>query len=667
MKKNKLLAMIMILILSLSLLTACSEDTAEDRFKDYKKAWEAKEYEEMYSFLSKASKEKVGKEEFVDRYASIYSGTGVENIDVETIEAKESEKDISFQVTMDTLAGELNLDDYRVKMIKEKLDDKNTWFIEWDESLIFPQMEKEDLVKVERLNAKRGEIFDRDGNGLAINGKRISVGIFPAEYDESSNEDLAQLLDIDRDIIEDKLKRSVNPQHFLPLVKIPLEDRDMSDKLSQIEGIKQQEVNERIYPGGEAFGNLIGYTTPITAELLEEDEEGVYHDTSKVGKFGLEEVNEKHLRAKDGIEIYISKLKEGGGEEKLSLAKIEPEDGKDLSTSIDMDLQKDIYEEMQGDIGSSIAIDPKDGNLLAMISFPSFDSNLYTTYIPNSQREEWENMDSNVFQNKFNKAYSPGSTFKIVTSAIGLETGAIDPDERIKIQGKSWQKDKSWGNYRINRVSQKLSNLNLNEALIYSDNIYFARAALSIGEGDFLKESQDFGFNEELPIDYPFATSQIASDNKIDNEILLADTGYGQGQVLMSPLHLSLIYSILVNDGDIMEPLVNKDKEVRVWKEGLISEENRRELLEGFIDVIENTDGTGHEARIDGIKLAGKTGTAELKMSQGEEGKENGWFVAMDVDEPRIVITTMVEDVEDRGGSHYIVPKVRNILEGYLK
>lgn len=667
MKKSKLLVMLMILISAMLLLTACSEDTAEERFEEYIKVWESKEYEEMYALISKESKEKIGKDEFLERYTNIYDGIGAENIEVEIIDIKEDGKDIKFKLNMDTLAGELNIDDYKVNMTKEELNGKDTWLVEWDESLIFPEMEKEDLVRVERLTAKRGEIFDKDGNGLAINGKRISVGIFPAEYEDLNNELLANLLDIDKEIIEEKLKKNINPQHFVPLVKIAAEDTEMSSKLSEIVGIKQQEVNDRIYPGGEAFGNLIGYTTAITAEELEEDEENVYHSTSKIGKFGLEQVNEKHLRAKDGVEIYISKLKDGGGEEKVTLAKIEPEDGENLDTSIDTELQKNIYAEMDGDIGSSVAIEPKTGNILAMVSFPSFDSNLYTTYITNSQSKKWDEMDSNVFQNKFNKAYSPGSTFKIITSSIGLETGTIDPSEKIVIEGKSWQKDASWGDYEVSRVSQKLSNLDLNEAIVYSDNIYFARAALNIGEESFLEEANEFGFNEELPVEYPFAISQIANDGKIGNEILLADTGYGQGEVLMSPLHLSLVYSMVVNDGNIMEPTLSKGKEAKTWKENLISDENRVELLDSFINVIENKDGTAHEAKIDGIRLAGKTGTAEFKMSQEDKGKENGWFVAMNVDEPKVVITTMVEDVENRGGSHYIVPKVRNIMEEYLK
>src|SRR5699024_634890 len=165
-----------------------------------------------------------------------------------------------------------------------------------------------------------------------------------------------------------------------------------------------------------------------------------------------------------GKEIYISKIEDGQEIEQITLAKTDPQDGTDLNTTIDIELQKEIYDKIDGDIGASTGIDPKTGEVLALVSSPTFDPNLYTTYIPNSQREKWDNMDVNVFENKFNKAYSPGSTFKILTAAIGLETDIIDPSQKVNIQGKEWQKDKSWGNYKINRVNTDNSNIDLNDA-----------------------------------------------------------------------------------------------------------------------------------------------------------------------------------------------------------
>lgn len=672
MKKNKLKYLIGILILvSLSILTGCNKQTVSEGFNTYKDKWEDKDYDAMYDMLSKDSKKYISKEDFIDRYSNIYDGIGVKNINVKTKENEKDKNNIEFSLTMDTLAGEVELEGYKVEMIQEKIEGEDTWTLKWDESLIFPEMTKDDKVRVNTLEAKRGEIYDKFGNGLAVNGTRYNIGIYPKLFEdnkESNISNMVKILDIDEDIIQEKLDKNTNPEYFIPIVKLAIDDPILSDLL-EIKGVKYQEVNERIYPGGEAFGALIGYIAPITAEELEKDKDDVYNNRSVIGKLGLESVYEKTLRAKDGKEIYISKMADGEEIGKMILVKTRPEDGKDLNLSIDTALQKEIYNEMNRDVGASTAIDPKTGQVLAMVSSPSFDSNLYTTYISNTQRQKWEETEANEFQNRFNDVYSPGSTFKIVTAAIGLDRGTIVPSEKINIEGKSWQKDTSWGDYKVNRVSDKVSNVDLNDAFVYSDNIYFAMAALEIGEKDFLESAKKFGFGEELPVNYPIEKSQIANKDEIDSEILLANTGYGQGQVLTSPLHLSLIYSSVVNNGDIMKPILEKEDNIKsqIWKENVVSDESRNILLSSLTNVIEDKNGTANEAKLKGIKLAGKTGTAELKASKDEKGKENGWFVAMDVDNPRLVVSMIIEGVEDRGGSHYVVPKVKDIMEYYLK
>src|SRR5699024_2091203 len=166
---------------------------------------------------------------------------------------------------------------------------------------------------------------------------------------------------------------------------------------------------------------------------------------------------------------------------------------------------------------------------------------------------------------------------------------------------------------KINRVDTSISSVDLKDAFTYSDNIYFARMALNIGEDNLLEGSKKFGFGEELPIDYPMESSQIVNNDEFESEILVADTGYGQGQVLISPLHLSLIYSSLVNDGNIMKPSLENKEENKVWKENVMSGESKDIILDSLVNVVEDKNGTGNDAKLDNIKLAGKTGTAELK------------------------------------------------------
>jgi penicillin-binding protein len=268
--------------------------------------------------------------------------------------------------------------------------------------------------------------------------------------------------------------------------------------------------------------------------------------------------------------------------------------------------------------------------------------------------------------NRFTKTYSPGSTFKLVTGALAVDEDVLNPNESISISGKKWQKDKSWGNFYVTRVGSK-PNVNLRDAYVTSDNIYFAQTALKLGLDKFNSGLKQFGFNQKMPVNYPFETSKIAGDQDIKDEGVLANSGYGQGKLQVNPLHLALMYTSIVNDGNIVKPILMNGDESGIWKKQVISKETAQLIQNDLVDVIEDKNGTGHAAKIDGLTLAGKTGTAELKKTQGEKGQENGWFVAVDTKQKNLLVSMMIEGVEDKGGSHYVVPKVKNVFQQYNK
>ncbi|MEC2078684.1 penicillin-binding transpeptidase domain-containing protein, partial [Metabacillus fastidiosus] len=163
--------------------------------------------------------------------------------------------------------------------------------------------------------------------------------------------------------------------------------------------------------------------------------------------------------------------------------------------------------------------------------------------------------------------------------------------------------------------------------------------------------------------------SSIAN-SALSNEQLLADSGYGQGEIQMSPLHLAAAYTTFLNEGNMLKPYLEKTDEanVTVWKEKIISSETAAIILDDLKQVVENPEGTAYAPKLEGVQLAGKTGTAELKQSKDDtEGKENGWFVAADMNERHLLTAMMIEDVKSRGGSLYVVPKVKKVFEQYVK
>lgn len=669
MRNKKLILISSLLMLFILLISGCSKvDKAQKTFDSYAEKWIQNDYSGMYQMLSNDSKSNISEEDFTTRYANIFSAINANNLSLEITGDKEKVDGIitiPFKLNVNTIAGDITLTDYKLVLIKEDKEYK----VKWDESLIFPQMTKDDKVRVDTVPSKRGSILDKDGNPLAQDGLLNTIGIYPAKFNLSNIDtkitEIANILDISEENIKTKLEQNTNPEHFVPLVDILPSDSKVS-KLSnrEDEGILIYEKIGRVYTSDEAFGRLIGYIGNITAEELEDNKDKGYTDTSLIGKAGLEQVYEETLKGKDFAEIYIER-----GSEKITIAKKEGEDGKDIKTSIDSALQTKIYSEMKGEKGAATAVNPKTGEVLAMVSAPSFDSNVFTTYVTKTQKAKWEETNNADEINRFNKTYSPGSTMKLLTSVIGLQNGVIDPNATRDIQGLSWQKDSSWGDFKITRVTDPGKPENLNDAVNHSDNIYFGQVALELGSEKFINGIKNFGIGEELTFEYPMQQSQISNDGSLNGEILLADTGYGQGEIMVTPLHVALAYSALANNGDIMQPrlVISENVESKIWKQGAISKDNLPTLINSFTALINDPGATISDGAVPGFRVAGKTGSAEIKKSQDDTtGTENGWFVSVDPDTSKISLAMIIEDVKGRGGSHVTVPKVRNVMEYYL-
>lgn len=651
------------------LISGCSKvDKAQKAFDTYSEKWIQNDYKGMYEMLTNDSKTNISEEDFIQRYTNIFSAIDANNLSLEVNGDKEKTDGIitiPFKLTMNTVAGDVNLTDYKLVLVKEDKEYK----VKWDESLIFPQMIKDDKVRVNTFNSKRGSILDKDGNPLAQDGTINTIGVYPAKFNLSNIDakitEIANILDISEENIKSKLDQNTNPEQFIPLVDILQSDPKVTNLINrESEGIVIKPKSGRVYNGGEAFGRLVGYICSITAEELEANKGKGYSDTSLIGKAGLEQVYEETLRGKDSAEIYIER-----GEEKIIIANKEGENGKNIKTSIDSELQSKIYSEMNGEKGAATAVNPKTGEVLAMVSAPSFDSNVFTTYVTKTQKAKWEETNNADEINRFNKIYSPGSTMKFITSSIGLENGVIDPNATRDIKGLSWQKDSSWGDFKITRVTDPGKPENLKDAVNYSDNIYFGQVALELGSEKFINGIKKFGIGEELSFEYPMQSSQISNDGDLNKEILLADTGYGQGEIMVTPLNVALTYSALANNGDIMQPrlVTSENSETKVWKQGAISKDNLPTLIDAFTALINDSGATIPDGAVPGFRVAGKTGSAEIKKSQDDTtGTENGWFVSVDPDTSKISLSMIIEDVKGRGGSHVTVPKVRNVMEYYL-
>ncbi|MCC3648528.1 penicillin-binding transpeptidase domain-containing protein [Cytobacillus oceanisediminis] len=651
----------------LAFLGGCNKEIKpQDRFKQYVEHWNKQEFEKMYEFLSVDAKKSISKKEYVNRYEKVYKDLEISNLkvtykpDMEKEYKKEEKAALPFSASMDSAAGKIEFT-HDANLVKEEKEDEENWFVAWDTTYIFPELGPEDKITYSAVPSQRGDIVDRTGDPLALNGTLYEIGVVPEQMEgqkEQTIKGLSEALDISEEQINKTLNASwVQPGYFVPLKKVSPDDKDTLDKVFALKGVLKQDVKGRIYPFGEASAHLIGYVGPINADELKKQEGKGYSSTDLIGKRGLEQVLEERLKGTNGVKIGIEK-KDGS---EAVLAEKPVENGETIQLTIDITLQRDLYNEMEGSPGTAAAIDPVTGETLALVSSPSFDPNQASLGFSG---EEWKALEENKdmpLMNRFKQTYAPGSVMKPITGAVGLLEGTLTLDETINVKGLKWQKSKSWGSYQVTRVKDPNAPVNFEKAMMYSDNIYFAKEALDLGKDKFSAGLKKFGFEEEMPYAFPMEPSQIGS---LDSEIKLADSGYGQAEVEMNILHLAASYTPFINKGSLIKPVLMEEEEKnQVWKESIMSEDNAKTVESAMIKVVQDPSGTARSANMKDYPLAGKTGTAELKRSADEKGQENGLFVAYNPESPKLLMAMMIEGVEDKGGSKVVVEKVKKAFE----
>lgn len=607
--------------------------------KNYFSKLENKDYEGMYDLVITD----MSKEDFITRIKNIYEGIEASNISI-TIATNSSQKEdegitnITYTNSMKTIAGNTSF----INNAKVKLVD-NQYKILWNSSVIFPELKDNEKVRVDTVKYTRGTIYDRNGIALAKNGSIYQVGLVPGKMNESTDLDkLASLLKISKETIENSLKASyVKEDTFVPLRNISREEQDLKNELLQIKGIMISDADARVYPYKEATSILTGY--------IQEGE----------GKSGLEYAYNDRLKGEDGVEIYITD--ENGSKIKTVQSK-DVKNGVDVKLTIDVNLQNKIYEQFKEDKGAFISINYNTGEVLAAVSTPSYDANDFSVGITNEEWEELQNNENKPMYNRYLGTYAPGSSLKPIVGAIGISTNSFTATEDFGESGTKWQKDSSWKDLFVTTLETYSGDANLENALVYSDNIYFAKAALKIGKSTFQSGLDKLGFNEKIDFVQDVSSS---SYGKMDSEAALANSGYGQDQILVNPIHMASIYSAFANGGNMVLPYIEKQTDsngkavTKIYKEGVFSDRVTDIIKQDLIQVVEK--GTAKDCKIEGKVIAGKTGTAEIKENQADtNGTEIGWFDCFD--ESGTLIIGMCEDVKNLDGSHYVVKKIRNVF-----
>ena len=593
-------------------------------------------YEELYNLVETD----MSKEEFTNKMKSVYDGMEVSSAWVTiSINLKNSDVvNLKYVTNLNTVAGKLTFSN---KSTLVKVNGK--YKIKWDNSFLYPKLKNNQKIRVSTLKAKRGAIYDRNKNILAKDAKAYSIGIVAGKI--KSDDDLraiSKLLNITyKDIKAELAKPYVVDGTFVHLKNIDREQQELKTALLKIPAVKIIDYDIREYPYNEKLSTLLGF---------------VQNDD---GKSGLELTFNSQLKGLNGCEIYV----DDDGINVDTILKKDRVNGKNIDLTIDVKLQELIYEKFKDVESATVAMNYTTGEILALVSTPSYETNKISLGISDNEWNEIVNNKKKPLFTRFLSKYTPGSTIKPIVAAIGLDTDSFTDIENFGKSVKSWQKDSSWKDFYVTTLEVYNGESNLEKALIHSDNVYFAKAALKIGKNLFKQELDRYGFNKPLNFEQ---NTDISVYGNIDSEAKLAVSGFGQGEMEVNPIFMAKIYSAFANNGNAVTPYILQKEgndQNTVNSVNLIKPLTANKIKNDLKKVID--EGTGKLAKIDGKNLYGKTGTAEIKMTKDDKsGEEIGWFNVFD--DNKLLIVNMVENAKKLNGSKFSVKNLREVFDKYV-
>lgn len=665
--KRKFIFLIIVVVLLGLLLTIFINNSNRKQEEDVKLRQVIARYEETLSsqdfsnFVQLFSEDSITKfgitrKDVEKRYQSIFSGIGTKKISFKTNHSKKEKSgnvSFSYRLVIDTNSGSFTTQSYQLMLEQTE----KGYQIAWAPDLIFPDMGEKDTVQFNVDEVLRGDILDRNGKKLAENYDYQQLGVNPSKLGadlqkQRSLELISQKYDLSMSVIEEKLDQKwAKGDTFVPL-------KTLEKTISHLEiaelpvGVMINYTNKRHYPLSEATAHLIGYVGRATAEDIQE--KPFLTENDFIGRSGLEAVYDTQLRGSNGFSIVIVDEKKRTKQTLLHKEKVDPVD---VKLTIDSQAQQIAFDSLDGKPGTMVISEPKSGDLLVSVSSPSFNPNKMVLGISQEEYDAYLEEEELPFLNRFTNRYAPGSTFKTITAAIGLDSGEITPKETLAIDGLKWQKDATWGGFWTTRVKDT-PKVDLKKALVYSDNIYFAEKALAMGEETFRSGLNKFIFGEKLDFPLAIEKASISNNDHFGSEILLADTAYGQGELLISPITQLAMYSVFMNDGSIVYPQILQGQPVQT-KKGVISYQAADIVLNDLIDSVSSPEGYVNSLYDSNHALAAKTGTAEIKEKQDTLGTENSFLLFFDVQNEQFMGMILSEDARKNGTA---VDKARAIV-----
>jgi penicillin-binding protein 2 len=556
------------------------------------------------------------------------------------------------------------------------------WTVQIADGAYYRELAENNRLRRLKVEAPRGVIRDRHGLPMVENVPGYSL-LLDRSRTSSIDRSLAVVAERLRESPED-LKAILRKYQTTPLSRpIKLASGLSLSEVMQLKAIsyehKEFEIDidsRRLYRFGPHTAHLLGYLGEVSpAELART--ETTYRSGDRVGKKGVEQLYDLHLRGKNGAQLVVV---DSRGQEVEELEKIPAEPGNDLTLTIDLGLQQLAAQLLDELVGTVVALDPRNGDVLALVSQPSFDPNIFTRRLSHA---EWQELIDNPYhplQNRaLQNAYPPGSVFKIVTALTALEKGVVDPSFSVFCPGYSIV----YGNRFRCWKKGGHGTVNLHSALKGSCNVYFHALGQRLQIDTIAEYARRFGLGKASGIDLDGERAGLVPDTRWANERRkqpwypgeTISVVTGQGPILVTPMQLAVLMSAVANGGHLVTPRLYRDpaKPAPPSPQIGISKRNIDLVRDGLWAVV-NDGGTANSARVDGLDIAGKTGTAQVVRQETwtdnsqleEEERDHAWFASFaPANDPQIAIVVFVE--HGGGGSKTAAPIAKALYEKYLQ
>ncbi len=641
-------------------------------------AWEQSDYAAMYSLLSQASLEETSEEEFTTTYIQVTEEATLLGVRTQILASYQpsTQAQISFGVVFRTaFVGE-----FEVQNEMGLAYEGGLWRVNWSPALILPQLSTESFVRMTTWAPSRGNIYDRNGRGLAVQGELVEVGVVPGEIEDEWTL-LARLSAVLGTPTADLQERyaSALPYWYVPLGQVTPEVAQANYAvLSTTPGVEMREAWTRSYRDEIIAPHVVGVMGPIPREEIDQWREQGYTGDEMVGWMGLERWGEPYLAGQRGGRLEIASQ---SGQVVAVLAERPSRESSSLYTTFNRDFQMTVQEILGAQLGAIVVLEVETGRVLALATYPRFDPEMFATGI---SAWEWESLQADRSRPLVNRAtqgtYPPGSVFKIVTMSAGMGEGGLTASSSFLCRGTWTGLGPQWPKTCWLRSGH--GTIPLNRALTVSCDITFYQVGLmlnGVGHEVLPGYARSFGLGAKTGIEVEEDAGLVPDPEwKIQTKgegWAPGDTvnlAIGQGELLVSPLQIATLLAAVGNGGTLYRPqtveMIASEPGNPEWTfqpvavaQIPVSAANLGVIQDSLYKVTSASHGTAYMA-FQGLEIpvAGKTGTAE----SGQE-KPHAWFAAYaPAQDPEIAIVAVVEHTGE--GSTFAAPLVRKVVEAYF-